>query len=272
MEANGADAAAAPAAGVADEDEELLRLDFPDFARSDLLQKAKKIVFGDLEADAPTCDVDGYKFIGRHEPSLGTQLMFELPKEPGVGRATYKGMCHHVIVFQLVSIPTSVCTGEPLESTGEWAAGVSGKIHKTSGPPRKPGPKKKRPAEAEAGEEAGAKTEGEGNASPAKKRAARVKAVAEEKGAGEGKGQGEGKGEGEEKEKEKLPKAKRVRINKKSTPLIREEGAQLQTNSVLSLGGGEEGEEGGGGRGGADPSGASEPEAAIPPPLTNLEE
>jgi TFIIIC subunit triple barrel domain len=140
--------------GNEEDDDDLLRLDFPDFANSDLLKNAKKISFKDLESDAPTCDVDGYKFVGRHEPALGTQLMFELPKEPG-GRASYKGMCNHLVVFRLISIPSSVCTGQPLK--GEWTAGVSGKISK---PKRRSG--KRAREEAQAGEDAEEEAEVEG--------------------------------------------------------------------------------------------------------------
>ncbi len=53
---------------------------FPDIADTNIIHKANKIVIGDVFTAAPTCDIDGYKFVGNVEQCLGSRLILNSKK------------------------------------------------------------------------------------------------------------------------------------------------------------------------------------------------
>ena len=106
------------------EEEELVRIDFPCFAnRSDVIHKAKDIKFDGLMTDTPTCVVDGVKFVGRHEHSLGTQLVYQKPAAPGTDG--FRGLVHRVIIFEVAELPPGESAEREADSTA-WRSGIGG--------------------------------------------------------------------------------------------------------------------------------------------------
>lgn len=108
------------------EEEELVRIDFPCFAnRSDVIHKAKDIKFDGLMTDTPTCVVDGVKFVGRHEHSLGTQLVYQKPAAPGTDG--FRGLVHRVIIFEVAELPPGESHRPEREADSTaWRSGIGG--------------------------------------------------------------------------------------------------------------------------------------------------
>ena len=106
-----------------EEIDELVRVDFPGFAKTDLLKNAKSVKFDGMLTDAPTCEIDGLKFIGHHEMSLGTQLVYRRP--PDTGKDGFQGLCHRIIVFELVEVPSGLTAAGAAAGAAAAAAGGS---------------------------------------------------------------------------------------------------------------------------------------------------
>ena len=86
-----------------DEDEEvLLYLSFPDFLQTKLFDEPKEIKLERLGTSNPSCEIDGIRFTGTNEFSLGTQLFFDIEQK---GDEFLVGYSNKRIRFDLQFIP-----------------------------------------------------------------------------------------------------------------------------------------------------------------------